>query len=108
VMRATASGWLSLTPRSSRRRATIAAIAIKSLSFSLGVRFMGAPPSSLPSAVQQISGLRSRPEPRFAPVERDNGRHERRMQPVRRGGEKARDNEAVEGAGAALHSRAPG
>src|SRR6478672_352449 len=40
VMRATASGWLSLTPRSSRRRATIAAIAIKSLSFSRGVRFI--------------------------------------------------------------------
>src|SRR5271157_5794514 len=43
VMSATASGWLSLTPRSSRRRATIAAIAIRSLSFSRGVRFMGFP-----------------------------------------------------------------
>src|SRR5690348_86986 len=37
---ATASGWLSLTPRSSRRRATMAAMAINSLSFSRGVRFM--------------------------------------------------------------------
>ena len=35
-----ASGWLSLTPRSSRLRATIAAMAISSLSFSRGVRFM--------------------------------------------------------------------
>src|SRR5215510_11762240 len=39
-MIATASGWLSLTPRSSRRRATIAAIEIRSLSFSRGERFM--------------------------------------------------------------------
>src|SRR4051794_31725001 len=37
---ATASGWLSLTPRSSRRRATMAAMAISSLSFSRGVRCM--------------------------------------------------------------------
>src|SRR5580698_3509254 len=43
VMRAMASGWLSLTPRSSRRRATIAAMAIKSLSFSRGVRFINRP-----------------------------------------------------------------
>src|SRR5215471_7208732 len=43
---ATASGWLSLTPRSSRRRATIAAMAINSLSFSRGVRFIVAPQSS--------------------------------------------------------------
>src|ERR1041384_3019769 len=41
-MIATASGWLSLTPRSSRRRATIAAIEIRSLSFSRGERFMRA------------------------------------------------------------------
>src|SRR5437763_2958850 len=34
------SGWLSLTPRSSRRRATMAAIEIRSLSFSRGDRFM--------------------------------------------------------------------
>src|ERR1700751_2629300 len=39
-MIAIASGWLSLTPRSSRRRATIAAIEISSLSFSRGERFM--------------------------------------------------------------------
>src|SRR4051794_1850381 len=43
LIRATASGWLSLTPRSSRRRATLAAMAISNLSFSRGVRFMGAP-----------------------------------------------------------------
>src|SRR3978361_774689 len=41
-MIAIASGWLSLTPRSSRRRATMAAIEIKSLSFSRGDRFMRA------------------------------------------------------------------
>src|SRR6201989_3095523 len=41
-MMATASGWLSLTPRSSRRRATMAAIEIRSLSFSRGDRFMRA------------------------------------------------------------------
>src|SRR4051794_317764 len=41
-MIATASGWLSLTPRSSLRRATIAAIEIRSLSFSRGERFMRA------------------------------------------------------------------
>src|ERR1700716_271507 len=41
-MMAMASGWLSLTPRSSLRRATMAAIEIKSLSFSRGVRFMRA------------------------------------------------------------------
>ncbi len=38
-----ASGWFSLTPRSSRLRATIAAMEISSLSFSLGVRFMDPP-----------------------------------------------------------------
>src|SRR4051812_4125860 len=43
LISATASGWLSLTPRSSRRRATLAAIATSNLSFSRGVRFMGAP-----------------------------------------------------------------
>ncbi|EGE57966.1 hypothetical protein RHECNPAF_3500015 [Rhizobium etli CNPAF512] len=32
-----------MTPRSSRRRATIAAIDISSLSFSLGVRFIACP-----------------------------------------------------------------
>src|SRR5882672_2887050 len=41
-MMAIASGWLSLTPRSSLRRATMAAIEIKSLSFSRGERFMRA------------------------------------------------------------------
>src|SRR5271155_2665787 len=41
-MSAIASGWLSLTPRSSRRRATIAAIEIRSLSFSRGERFIRA------------------------------------------------------------------
>src|SRR3954470_21665019 len=39
-MIAIASGWLILTPRSSRRRATMAAIEIRSLSFSRGDRFM--------------------------------------------------------------------
>src|ERR1700745_2398788 len=40
VIRATLSGWLSLTPLASRPRATSAASAIISLSFSRGVRFM--------------------------------------------------------------------
>ena len=40
MISATASGWLSLTPRSSRRRATVAAMATSNLSFSRGVRFM--------------------------------------------------------------------
>src|SRR5918911_1534679 len=38
VISATASGWLSLMPRSSLRRATIAAMATRSLSLSRGVR----------------------------------------------------------------------
>src|SRR5690606_4770085 len=41
VIRAMASGWLSLTPRSRRFRATMAAMAMRSLSFSRGVRFIG-------------------------------------------------------------------
>src|SRR5258708_8621086 len=40
VISATASGWLSFTPRSSRRRATLAAMATSNLSFSRGVRFI--------------------------------------------------------------------
>src|SRR5689334_732971 len=60
VISATASGWLSLTPRSSRRRATIAAMAIISLSFSRGVRF--------------INALLIQPEPRQRAAERrDHG-----------------------------------
>src|SRR5579862_6266427 len=51
---ATASGWLSLTPRSSRRRATIAAMAINSLSFSRGVSCM-APLSVQPQPRQRRS-----------------------------------------------------
>src|SRR3546814_17027952 len=43
-MSAISAGWLSFTPRSSRRRATIAAIASSSLSFSRGVRFISATP----------------------------------------------------------------
>ena len=46
VISATDSGWLSLTPRSSLRRATMAAMAISSLSFSRGVRFMSDLPLS--------------------------------------------------------------
>ena len=53
VISATASGWLSLTPRSSRRRATIAAMAISSLSFSRGVRFMRLDPSVEPEPRQR-------------------------------------------------------
>src|SRR3954454_3729445 len=45
VMRAMASGYLSLTPRSRRRRATTAAMATSSLSFSRGDRFMAPSPS---------------------------------------------------------------
>src|SRR4051794_29674583 len=47
VISATASGWLSLTPRSSRRRATLAAMATSSLSFSRGVRFIACVSPSL-------------------------------------------------------------
>src|SRR5579863_5024852 len=100
VISATASGWLSLTPRSRRRLATIAAIAIMSLSFSRGVRFIGPRPSSYPSSVQQIPRLRSSPEPRLACAERDNGRDERGAQSGGRRGDEAGDDEAVEGAGA--------
>src|SRR5882757_4728678 len=55
-MMAIASGWLSLTPRSSRRRATMAAIEIKSLSFSRGDRFM--------RALLGVSKGLTKPEPR--------------------------------------------
>src|SRR6185312_12787304 len=58
LISAMASGWLSLTPRSRRLRATMAATAISSLSFSRGVRFIAA---SL------------QPEPRHAVPER--GQH---------------------------------
>src|ERR1700722_17878015 len=104
VMRAMASGWLSLTPRSSRRRATIAAMAIKSLSFSRGVRFMGPRPSYFSSSANfaPFSG----PQPWLASAQRDNGRDKAHAQLVERRGEKASDNQPVEGARAALDARA--
>src|SRR5580698_5144650 len=104
VMRAMASGWLSLTPRSSRRRATIAAMAIKSLSFSRGVRFMGLPPSCFnsPANFAPLSG----PQPWLASAQRDNGPDKAHAQLVERRGEKAGDNQSVEGARAALDARA--
>src|SRR5580692_7609599 len=105
VMRATASGWLSLTPRSSRRRATIAAIAIKSLSFSRGVRFMEPLP---PRCLQPLNKFRalSGPQARLPPAERNNGRDKRRAQSVGRGAEKTDDDQSVEGAGSAFDIRA--
>src|SRR5271155_1931430 len=106
VMRAMASGWLSLTPRSSRRRATIAAIAIKSLSFSRGVRFMG-PCSSYFSSPANFAPL-SGPQPWLASAQRDNGRDKAHAQLVERRGEKAGDNQSVEGARAALDARPGG
>src|ERR1700742_4540740 len=44
VIRATASGWFSFTPRARRLRATSAAMATSSLSFSRGVRFISDAP----------------------------------------------------------------
>src|SRR6185312_762895 len=64
VISATASGWLSLTPRSSRRRATLAAMAISSLSFSRGVRFMF-PPSAAPTTARRW--LRRRDDTFYVP-----------------------------------------
>src|ERR1700722_7316943 len=86
VMRAMAPGWLGLTPRSSRRRATTAAMAIKSLSFSRGVRFMGPRPSyfSSPANFAPLSG----PQPWLASAQRDNGRDKAHAQLVERRGEK--------------------
>src|SRR5690606_25914783 len=52
VISAMASGWLSLTPRSRRLRATMAAMAISSLSFSLGVRVMSLPVPEVPEPRQ--------------------------------------------------------
>src|SRR4030095_12617262 len=49
VMSATAAGGLSLIPRSRRRRATTAAMAMSSLSFSRGVSFMKYPQDCLHS-----------------------------------------------------------
>src|SRR4029453_1736831 len=53
VISAIASGWLSFTPRSRRRRATLAAMATRSLSFSRGVRFI----DRFPRAASRASGL---------------------------------------------------
>src|SRR5580704_1805244 len=106
VIRAIASGWLSLTPRSSRRRATSAAMAIKSLSFSRGVRFIALASPHGFLAIQQIPWLRSRPKPRLAPAERNNGRDKRGTQSVGRGGKKTDDDQAIEGAGSTFHIRA--
>src|SRR5471032_1352388 len=63
VISATASGWLSFTPRSRRRRATLAAIETSNLSFSRGVRFMRSPlapdyrrgASNMPNARQALA-----------------------------------------------------
>src|SRR4029077_7902693 len=78
---ATASGWLSLTPRSSRRRATMAAMAIKSLSFSRGVRCMCA---SINPKFRQWPGV-------------ERGEHGREVAPQQRAvaGAEPRDRDAV-------------
>src|SRR5262245_33620289 len=65
VMSATASGRLSLTPRSRRRRATIAAMAMSSLSFSRGVRFMTSP-SLVFTLSSATAAATARREPRQA------------------------------------------
>ena len=61
-MSAIASGWLSFTPRSSRRRATIAAIEIRSLSFSRGVRFIVGSPQQVQT--RGSAGAKPRPSAR--------------------------------------------
>src|ERR1700734_3240602 len=104
VMRAMASGWLSLTPRSSRRRATIAAMAIKSLSFSRGVRFMGPRPSyfSSPANFAPLSG----PQPWLSSAPPDKGRDKAHAQMGAQSGKKAHEDHSGEGARAALEARA--
>src|SRR5579862_41883 len=57
LMRAIASGWLSLTPRASLCRAIIAASATSNLSFSRGLKFIRYPPRS-------CRGASALPEPR--------------------------------------------
>src|SRR5262245_36184192 len=69
VISATASGWLSFTPRSSLRRATIAAMAMSSLSLSRGVRFMSLPsvepqPRQAAAAQQREQGRKILPQDR--------------------------------------------
>ena len=94
VISATASGWLSLTPRSSRRRATMAAMAISSLSFSRGVRF--------------IELLRFEPESRQrSAVERGEHGGEVAAQRGAVAGAQARDREAVPGRDADLAGKRP-
>src|SRR5262249_16574557 len=85
---ATASGWLSLTPRSRRRRATIAAMAINSLSFSRGVRFIE--PSIEPEPWQRSA------------VERGEHAGKVAAQPGAVAGGEARDRDAVPGRDADL------
>src|SRR5262245_28021207 len=90
VMSATASGWLSLTPRSSRRRATMAAMAIMSLSFSRGVRFMSPP----------VSGIQ--PEARQRHAERRQCGGEVVAQGRAVAGDEARHGKAIPGRGSDL------
>src|SRR6202051_5159265 len=93
---ATASGWLSLTPRSSRRRATIAAMAINNLSFSRGVRFMSATLASI------------EPEPRQPPAA-DGGENISQVVAERRpvGRHQAHDRESVPGGSPDLAAALP-
>ena len=90
VISATASGWLSLTPRSSRRRATIAAMAISSLSFSRGVRF-----------IDVASSIQPEPRQRRAPSAASTATRSRRSAAPSRGAE-PRDREPVPGRDADL------
>src|SRR3954452_7106554 len=91
-MSATTSGWLSFTPRSSRRRATFAAMAIRSLSFSRGVSCIGRT-SGLPGTRQASAAKRLE--------EADEGGPQR----LRVGRQEARQHHAVPGADAARHAR---
>src|SRR5579871_4818202 len=94
LISAIASGWLSLTPRSSRRRATIAAMEMSSLSFSRGVRFMSPSVSSTgPDARHRFAAQRFDQADQVG-AERLAGRRE---QPG--------DEHAVPGADAGLASR---
>src|SRR5579864_9549055 len=92
-MSATASGWLSLTPRSSRRRATCAAMAMRSLSFSRSVRFIGSP-SAVPEPRQ------ARRQTRRLLAQAGNIAHHRRAHAGSRP-EEAREKQPVHHGGAA-------
>ena len=112
VISAIASGWLSLTPRSSRRRATIAAIAIRSLSFSRGVRSIPPPPPAPSSRRRHLDGRANFaplfPEPRLRPASATMAAISGSAQSGGGSRDEPNDEEAVEGARAGLDALAGG